>query len=783
MSTVADDGALSMWSNPANLGFDPDPSFGLIYAQPFGGDADALQQSTLAMAGNLGPLGTGFAYTGGANEPAWWTLSTSLGIRTARTVSMGAHFGWQLPDGEGNDFVTVDLGLGWRPTHWIGFSGTGRNVGGPASHLGVKEQYGGGLALRPLEDRIVVGADYIVNADPAADVPGFLEATVKAEPIRGLGIRAFMNQLGQYGIGLEMGLGEANIGAHAHLDNNGSPTALGSLTSRDDNHSLLNSGKVVPEFVLNSAFPYQPRRGLFGSSGESYLHLLSRLEAAAKDRSIKAMVLHLDWSPFSFAQIEEILAIVDLAQENDKQVIAYLGEDAGNGATMIASGADLVLMHPAQQLGLVGLSAELMYFRGTLDMIGVDPQFSRRAEYKSAAESMTHTGATAAAREQMDALLDDISDRLIARIAEGRNMDATAVRDLIDKGPFTAAEAIEAGLIDGTAFPDELGKRARKFLKRTAYLDDEWRLKDRRKGWQAPKEVAVILVEGTITTGKSQGPGFFGGGQSAGSETIIEQLKAAQNEDSIKAVVLRVDSPGGSAFASDEIWRAVSEFQRSGKPVVVSMGGVAASGGYYVSANADAIYASSSTITGSIGVIGGKFSMEGLYDKLGIEYELYNRGRNAAMFSSSKPFDDVEYAAFDKLIGDTYRQFTNKVAVGRAMEQEEVEQVARGRVWSGQDARDRKLVDEIGGFSDAVNRARVEAGIGPATRVELVMLENRGTTDGTLSRNSVRQIMQALLPPTMQIRNRNSPLAAYEYWQRLQGERILAVMPYQLEVK
>jgi protease-4 len=783
MSTVAEDGALSIWSNPANLAFDSDPSFGLIYALPYGGDPQVESQSTVAAAANLGPLGTGFAYKGGAGEPGWWTLSSSLGIKAGRTVAMGAHFGWQIPDGEANNFVTVDLGMGYRPTHWLGVSAVAQNVGGPASHMGVEEMFIGGLALRPFEERLVLGGEYWFNGDPAAEVPGYLQGTLKAEPIRGLGIRGSLNQLGQFGLGIELAFGGSNLGAHTHMGGLGASTAMGTLTSRDSDHSLLDTGKVVPEFVLDQRFPYQPQRSIFGQSGESYLHLLQRMDAAARDSSVKAMVLHLDRAPFSFAQIEEILAVMDLAQEQDKQIIAYLGEDSGNAATMIASGADLILMHPAQQLGLVGLSAELQYFRGTLDLIGVEPQFSRRSEYKSAAESMTHTGASAASREQMDALLDDVSSQLVQRIADGRRLDPEEVRKLIDKGPFTAAEAIEAGLIDGTAFPDEIAKRVKAHMEHGIALTPEWQLKDRNQGWRAPKEIAIILVDGVITTGQSRSPGFFGGGRTAGSETILRQLEAAEEDGSIEAVVLRVDSPGGSAYASDEIWRAVEQFQRSGKPVVVSMGGVAASGGYYVSSGADAIYASPSTITGSIGVIGGKFSMEGLYDKLGIRYELYNRGRNAGMFSSSKPFDDTEFAAFDKMIGDIYRQFTNKVAVGRAMEQEEVEKVARGRVWSGTDARDRKLVDELGGFGAAVARARVEAGIAPGTRVDLVTLHDRGSPDGSMTRAGVRALGQVLLPPSLQSEGKNNPLAAFEHWQRLQGERVWALMPYQLEIK
>jgi protease-4 len=443
----------------------------------------------------------------------------------------------------------------------------------------------------------------------------------------------------------------------------------------------------------------------------------------------------------------------------------------------------LILMHPAQQLGLVGLSAELMYFRGTLDMIGVEPQFARRAEYKSAMESYSNTGASAASREQMDALLDDISASLVERIATGRGWEFGAVRNLIDGGPYTATEALELGLVDDTAFPDEITKKIRKFTGRAANLDDEWHKANHRSGWRSAREIAVIHVDGVITTGQSRAPGFFGGGRTAGSQTIVKQLNQARSESSVKAVLLRVDSPGGSAFASDEIWRAVEEFQQSGKPVVVSMGGVAASGGYYVSSGADAIYASNSTITGSIGVIGGKFSLAGLYDKIGVNYELYNRGRNAAMFSMSKPFDDTEFAAFDKLLGDIYNQFTNKVAIGRGMSQDDVYDVARGRVWSGVDARDNRLVDELGGFHEAIARAKVEAGIKPNAKIEMVTFEeSRGSADG-FSRGSVRLLQNMILPRT-QLRQSKllAPLKMLEHWQALEREHVWALMPYNLDV-
>jgi protease-4 len=786
MSIAADDGALSIWRNPANLAFDPDPSYGLIYAQPLSTSPAGGAPTHVAGAGSIGPLGGGLSYQGGGNLPGWWTLSSALGIRAGRSFGMGAHVGWQMPDGPGNNFVSWDVGMGWRPLHWMGISGVAYNIGAPAPQTGITERLGAGMALRPLGNRLVLAGEYMVHTDPNAAVRGYLEGTARIEPVKGLAIRGFGNQLGTVGVGLEFGLGKATVGTHGRFATsaNTAPVAMGAITSSDGHNNLLSGGRLVPEFTLDQTFPYQPFRTLFSPEGESYLHLLNRLEQAASDRAVKTMLVHLDWSSFSFAQIEEILTGMDHARANGKKIVAYMGEDAGNGAYMIASGADLVLMHPAQQLGLVGLSAELMYFRGTLDLVGVEPQFARRSEYKSAAESYTNTGASAAAREQMDALLDDISMRLVQRVAIGRGRDIPEIREIIDGGPYTATEAIELGLVDDTAFPDEIAKKIRDHTGRNAFLDDEWRLSNHQSGWRAAREIAVIYVDGVITTGPSRGPGFFGGGRTAGSETIVRQLNRARQESSVKAVLLRVDSPGGSAYASDEIWRAVEEFQLSGKPVVVSMGGVAASGGYYVSSGADAIYASSSTITGSIGVIGGKFSLAGLYDKIGISYELYNRGRKAAMFSMSKPFDDTEYAAFDKLIGDIYNQFTNKVAVGRGMTQDDVYDVAGGRVWSGTDARDRRLVDEIGGFQEAVTRAKVEAGIQPSAKVDLIQFKERQGAADSLARESVQLIRSALFPRfSMRNSRAMAPLGLIDQWRNLEREHVWALMPYNLDVR
>ena len=782
--SLTEGGPFSMWRNPANLGFDPDPSIGFLYGSTLdAANTPATAPKSFAFASNAGPLGLGLNYHSKFEHPEWWSLSSSIALGSD-TLQVGAHLGWHLPAGVDNNFVTFDLGSGWRPNHWLGFSAVGYNLGATVRHVDIEEQVAGGITFRPVRQLFEVGGNYHWHTSPDTIVPDYVEGFIRSEPVDGLTVRLGVNQLGTIQAGLEFGFGGTGIGAHSRTGPNSgsSPYMMGSLQGNPDIGKIFKGGSRVPEITLRDEFPYQPVRSIFVQQGESYLHLLGRIHDAAKAQDTKALVIKVDWSPFSFAQAEEILALFDVARANGKKVVVYLGEDTGNSAYMLASGADLVLMNPAQQLMLVGLSAELMFFRETLDMVGVNPQFAKRAEYKSAMEGFTQQEASVGQREQMNALMDDLSGPLVARIASGRDKEAEEVMDLIDGGPYTADDALSRGLIDEIIHPDEIHKTVRKMLGNRVFFDDDYKSVDNRTGWKSAREIAVVYVDGVITTGPSSGPGLFGGNQTAGSETITNQLREAKESQSVKAVILRVDSPGGSALASDEIWHAVKHLRKAGKPVVVSMGGVAASGGYYVAAGANAIYAQHSTITGSIGVVGGKFSLSPMYDKLGINYELYNRGRNAAMWSMSKPFDDAEFAAFDRLLGDIYTQFTSKVALGRNMEVEDVESVAKGRVWSGQRALDNKLVDEVGGFFDAVNRAKVEARIPENAHVELVTYSSIPGIGDRFMTESATLFRNALLG-NKQIKHKVPELELLHQWQALSNERVWTLMPYRVDVR
>lgn len=786
LSTAGEDGVMSMWRNPANLAFDQDPSYAVLYSQTL----DETAGFNFAGARNLGPLAVGASYRSDPAGEAWWTVSNGLGLMLGRHLAIGTHLGWQIPEGSDNNFVSWDIGLGWRPLSWMGFAGIAQNIGEPAPELGVESKYGGGVVLRPMGDHLYFGADYLFtgifqrqNGQTTANPEGLYELSLRAVPTEGLVVRAYYNQDNIFGGGLEMFFGRHGAGAFAQagLGGEDTPRALLYATSSVDNERLFGSGHRIAGFLLDEAYPYQPSTGLFGiRSGESYIGLLNRIHDAASDPGVEGIFLHLQRTSFSLAQIEELRAQIIEARSQGKSVVAYLDRSTSNAAYLLACAADRVYLHPAADLNVVGLSAELQFYAGALDLVGVEAEYVKRAEYKSSPEQFTSTEASQANREQMNALLDETFKVLTEGIAEGRGRSVEQIVRLIDEGPFTADDALARGLIDGLAYPDELEQRLDELIPQ-GNLSMDYGQQGEMLGWRAPNEIAVVYIDGTIVSGaSSSGGGLFGGGPNAGSETIVRQLQLARRDSSVKAVVMRVDSPGGSAFASDEIWRGVERLKAKGKPVIVSMGGTAASGGYYVAAGATAIYAMPSTVTGSIGVYSGKFNLEGLYDRLGIQVEQYTRGRNAAMYSMSRPMDESEYAAMDRMVAHTYAQFREKVQSGRALSDEEIEAVTRGRVWAGTAAHENGLVDELGTFHDAVSRARLEAGIRPRAEAALISFSPTGVRTGEVARTTVKAWLQpdlsgiaAALPPE---------LVMLQSWQALQGDPVWALLPYHLEL-
>jgi protease-4 len=495
----------------------------------------------------------------------------------------------------------------------------------------------------------------------------------------------------------------------------------GEPTIRDNSLLAVRVAGSLPDYT-----PDDPFKRIFGGPDQSLTGLVMQFKKAKVDKRIKAVLLDINLSGVGWGKAEELRdAIIDF-RTSGKPVYAYV-EFGLNKEYYIATACDKIIVPPPGELFINGLAADVMFFRGSLDKLGIYPDIYQIGKYKSAGDMFTQKQMTDAHREYINSLLDDLFARYINAIAQARHKTPEEVRALIDNAPYNAQQAKDAGLIDDTMYRDDVEKQFKKLL---GYKDTDTfvavRGSDYRDvspeslGLNKGERVAVIYATGDIGSGSSENSPS--GEQSIGSDTVAKALNDAAADKTIKAIVLRVDSPGGSGLASDIIWHAVESANQK-KPVVVSMSDVAASGGYYISASAAKIIAQPSTITGSIGVVAGKPVMRGFYDWLGISNEYVLRGKNAGMFRETEKFSDDERAKFEEWIKTTYyHDFVPKVAKGRNKDAGYIDSVGQGRVWTGAQAKDRGLVDEFGGLDKAIEVAKQLAKIPADKGVERVIL-------------------------------------------------------------
>src|SRR5215204_6229767 len=539
---------------------------------------------------------------------------------------------------------------------------------------------------------------------------------------------------------------------------------------RDNSVLVLRVGGPLPDYV-----PDDPLRKYFGGT----------------DQSLSNLVLQIDMSGAGWGKAEEIRDAVADFRSSGKPVYAYM-EFGMNKEYYIATACNQIYMAPPGELFITGLAADVMFFRGSLDKLGVYPDIFQIGKYKSAGDMFTQKEMTDAHREYINSMLDDLFSHYVNAIAQARHKTPEEVRTLIDNAPYSAIKAKEAGLVDETLYRDDVEKQFKKML---GYKDTDTfvavRSADYRDvspeslGLNKGERIAVIYASGTIGSGSSENSPS--GGQSIGSDTVSKALTDAAADQSIKAIVLRIDSPGGSGLASDIIWHAV-EAANQKKPVVVSMSDVAASGGYYISASAAKIIAQPSTITGSIGVLAGKPVMRGFYDWLGISNEYVLRGKNAGMFRETEKFSDDERAKFEEWIKTTYYQdFVPKVAKGRNKDAAFVDSVGQGRVWTGSQGKERGLVDEFGGLDRAIEVAKQLAKLPADKGVERVILPYpttflqellSGGGDNSNTKIQQQQAVYAALPE-----DARRALRFMAMMDRMKNGESMLVMPFDIRVK
>ena len=559
----------------------------------------------------------------------------------------------------------------------------------------------------------------------------------------------------------------------------------------------LRDKLTLASIKITGDYPEDPQPpSLFGEQEDNLKAALDRIDKARRDSAISGLILKIDSPSFGWAKLQEFRRTIERFRKSGKKTYAIL-EMAGNQAYLLATACDEIVMPESGWLMTTGVRAETMFFKGLFDWLGIQADMMQMGKYKGAAEPYTRTSMSPALREELSAVLDDYYAQLVETVATARKLSPEAVKAAIDEAPISARRAAELKLIDRVAYPDQLRDALKQSLETKSLavsenygkkkLDTDFsglagfmKLMTLLMGGEteAPArstkpKVAVIYASGMIVDAEEPLYELLGGVITA--DTIVKAIKKAADDPKVVAIVLRVDSPGGSALASDLIWR---ELVRQQKPVIASMSDTAASGGYYIAMGARKIFAGSGTLTGSIGVLGGKLALKGLFAKVGITVESISRGKNAGALSSTDPFTESERAAMQKLLADTYDQFVSKAAQGRKMDKAKLEELAQGRIWTGQMAVKNGLVDQLGTLDDAVVEAKTAAGLAADEDVELLILPK--------PKSVLEQLLGPIDPAEAMVRR---VPALRSKWRQihaltaLANEPLLYLMPALIEIK
>ncbi|MCR4415807.1 MAG: signal peptide peptidase SppA [Thermoguttaceae bacterium] len=552
---------------------------------------------------------------------------------------------------------------------------------------------------------------------------------------------------------------------------------------------------TVLRVALRGEYPEGPAAsGLFGEARTSLAAAIQRLDRAAES-PVAAVLVQVDDLDLGPGKVHEFREAIRRLRKSGKPVIAELAT-AQTNQYLVAAACDEIVMAPSGTLLIPGVRAEMTFYKGLLDKLGLEFEVLQMGKYKGAAETFTRTSMSPELRQSVEAVVDDSYQALVATIANDRKLEPAEVKRLIDEGMFTAEAARRGRLVDHVCYFDEFQETLRKRLGASQLIvttqtrkppetdlsgiSGMMKLMEMAFGTRTPektspdRKIAVIYAVGMIVDGESSTSLF--GESVLGAATLADALRTAAADSRVVAIVLRVDSPGGSAVASDLVWR---EIRRIRKPVVASLGDVAASGGYYIAMAAQKVYAEPGTVTGSIGVVGGKLVTTGLYGKLGLATEVISRGRNSGTLSSTQRFTKEERALWTALLEETYRQFVDKAALARKMPRDRLEALAQGRVFTGRMAAANGLVDGLGTLADAIAEAKKAAGLKADEKVELWILPKpRSIFEHLLSDPSATAGRLARLVP-----DGLETLAYAEHLRLLAAGRVWALMPFGLRVR
>jgi protease-4 len=653
-------------------------------------------------------------------------LTGAIAYAPSDAVSLGASFQHSYSENAQLDAQSSwSLGYTVRPVNQVGFAVVGHDLNAPTNRAGghLERSYDLALALRPFGTRVFelgVEGKYVDAYDPfwiprgtlGIDIPtvGRLRGEFSmADPSSSAGRERSWLAAVQMAFAINSPAGTLELAGGTTFGD-----GLGNEASNQVGSNIITDVAFRGVREPNGAEPmvYGVRLRLEDTPDvRGHVALLRRLwQIAEEEPRIAEVVLEVRTSPaHSFAHIEELRDALWYLRQSGKRVLCHL-EDADGAALYLCSAASRILINPAGGLRFAGLKTRYFYVKSLLDKLGIKADFVRIGAHKSAPEMFTRDSSSEVAREDKIDLLQQFERHFVAGVAAGRNLQPKTLRERIAKGPFIATEAKNAGLVDGFAFDDQIVAEAGKLVGYPLKVfDDDKRAPRAPRDFGTGRRIGMVYVDGDMVDGRSQSIPLVGV-RLVGSYTIADSIKQFREDPRIGAVVLRIETGGGSAMAADVIWRQV-QLTAAVKPIIVSMGSAAASGGYYIATPATKIYANPLSITGSIGIFYGKADVSELLRKIGVSVEVFKTAPRADAESIFRPFTPEEHAELEVKVAQFYDMFLTRVAQGRKLPKSAIDAVGQGRVWTGEQAYERKLIDEIGGLRQALEEARRLAGL------------------------------------------------------------------------
>jgi len=797
---AATDDPLALWINSASLG--TGKSKGISYIHTYSDDAFSGDDAFSLSAGNLAFGAEFFDFhdrvrTGQGTERrkfATRRYTLGLGGRIFKNFYLGGSYAWHS-----SNLSDIDKGSSWaigalvRPHRTTSIGFTARDLNEPRYYgTRFKPIYETSLAVRPWSERLSLFVNWLARSeelkgDLAELQPAsFLTFGLEYEMLRGMVLKIGGDEDNNFSAALSLLAGQGGLGTtytslkgEGDAKNAGYGAILATMGSGWRESVIMPERSYLEINLSGTIAETRPPFSLFGGDGPRYTlgELLARIDYAKETRDIQAIVLRCGGLSANFAVLDELRqALIDF-RKSGKAVVVYM-EDPGNGVYYLATAGDYIVLTPNGYIGLVGLRSEVPFLKGTLDKLGLKAYYARVGKYKSAVEPLTENEYTEPGKEAVNALMDDVFNKLVGDIASARDFSKTDVMEKIDRGPFLPSEALREGLVDTLAYWDEIPGIVRNLapgaVSRVSYGDFA-RRRPADLRWDEPPTIGIVYGVGGIVTGSSRREMFVE--DIMGSDTISRALREMRNDRAVKAVVFRVDSPGGVMTASDMIRREI-ELTVKEKPVIISMGGVAASGGYHISCNGTSILADEATVTGSIGVLSLWLHTRGLYEKIGANKDIFTRGKRAGMFPTWREVTEEDLQLAQYYVDKFYGKFVADVAKGRGMGADDVNEVAQGRVWSGRRAQELGLVDRIGGLSDAIDLARSKAGIQADEKVRFKVLPRAPGFFETLRSSAAGSVVgEVTIPEGLE-----DLVGEAAYWS-IYDEPILYLMPYRLELE